>query len=564
MILCLIFGVGILTLFVCLCLCVYLSRSFYCVFYVCPHQCDWPPDLIGGECVLCNQARMAVDIPGLVAVVAFYVVILAIGIWASRKSKKEEKKCDGSKSEVTIVGGRNINVLVGVFTMTGGLFFAKPMRSKRYVTMLDPFQHHYGNSFTTALLFPALISDILWVACILAALGGTMSVILGLSSTFSIILSAAVSITYTFLGGLYSVAYTDIIQLSFIFFSLWLCIPFLVLNPASTDITHTAFLNQSNNDPWMGELKLEDAGRWADEMLLLALGGLAYQALHQRILSAASSTRAQVTCFAAAGVVFIMGIPSVVIGAVAASTDWNQTAYGLPPPYERGEAGKILPLALQYLTPSWVSVLGIGSVAAAVMSSMDSVLLSSASMFTQNIYKTTLRTQASERELQWVIRASVLLVGLAGTGLAFADDSVFAFWLVSGDLIYCMILPQLICVLHFHRANSYGAISGYVVGLLLRVLSGEPLLRIPPVIFFPGWREEDGVIRQYFPFRTLAMLASLLCIPTVSCLVELGFSHRLLPHSWDVLRVFGEKVESESEEKPAPQEKQNSIHNTHL
>lgn len=45
------------------------------------------------------------------------------------------------------------------------------MRSKRYVTMLDPFQHHYGNTFTAVLLLPALASDILWVACILAALG---------------------------------------------------------------------------------------------------------------------------------------------------------------------------------------------------------------------------------------------------------------------------------------------------------------------------------------------------------------------------------------------------------
>lgn len=47
-----------------------------------------------------------------------------------------------------------------------------------------------------------------------------MSIILGLSTTLSIIISAAVSIIYTFLGGLFSVAYTDIIQLSIIFISL--------------------------------------------------------------------------------------------------------------------------------------------------------------------------------------------------------------------------------------------------------------------------------------------------------------------------------------------------------
>lgn len=83
--------------------------------------------------------------------------------------------------------------------------------------------------------------------------------------------------------------------------------------------------------------------------------------------------------------------------------DWNKTAYGLPTPYERGEAGRILPLALQYLAPTWVSVLGIGSVAAAVMSSMDSALLSSASMFTQNVYKTTLRKQVCVCAFVWFI-----------------------------------------------------------------------------------------------------------------------------------------------------------------
>ena len=44
-------------------------------------------------------------------------------------------------------------------------------------------------------------------------IGATMSVILDVSYTLSIWISAAVAITYTLLGGLYSVAYTDIIQL---------------------------------------------------------------------------------------------------------------------------------------------------------------------------------------------------------------------------------------------------------------------------------------------------------------------------------------------------------------
>ena len=44
-----------------------------------------------------------------------------------------------------------------------------------------------------------------------------MSVILDLSYAVSIWISAGVAITYTLLGGLYSVAYTDVIQLVLIF-----------------------------------------------------------------------------------------------------------------------------------------------------------------------------------------------------------------------------------------------------------------------------------------------------------------------------------------------------------
>ncbi|XP_028306554.1 high-affinity choline transporter 1-like [Gouania willdenowi] len=529
---------------------------------------------------------MAVDVPGLVTVVFFYICILLIGLWGYRKSKKVEKTCIGSKSEVTIVAGRNISVLVGIFTMTatwvgggyimgtaeavytpgrgliwavglpayamnfllGGLFFAKPMRSKRYMTMLDPFQKRYGNTFTAALLLPVLLSDILWVACILAALGGTMSIILGLSSATSIIISAVVSITYTLLGGIYSVAYTDIIQLCFIFISLWLCVPFVILSPAISDSSQAVHFNQSSgHTSWLGNLELENAGQWTDELLLMGLGGLAYQALYQRILSAASVAQAQFTCFAAAGAVFIMGIPSVIIGVAATAADWNMTDYGLPSPFDRGEAGKILPLVLDHLTPSWLSVLGIASIAAAVMSSMDSALLSSASMFTQNIYKKTIRTQASETELQWVIRVSTLLVGLSGTGAAFGDESVLALWLISADLLYCVVFPQLVGVLYFGCANTYGAISAFVLGVLLRLLSGEQLFGIAPVILYPGWKEEGGVIMQYFPYRTFNVICTLMCLFAVSKGAELIFQHHLLSPSWDVLRVCEKKKEIDSE-----------------
>uniref|UniRef100_A0A3Q1JEP8 High affinity choline transporter 1-like n=1 Tax=Anabas testudineus TaxID=64144 RepID=A0A3Q1JEP8_ANATE len=518
---------------------------------------------------------MSLNVPGLVVMAVFYVLILGTGIWASLRSKKEERKCTGDGMEITLLAGRKINLLVGIFTLTatwvgggfilgiaeatynptlgavwalmpvpyvvtfflGGFFFAKPMRENKYVTMMDPFQQRYGNILSSALIFPALVADVLWVARTLVSLGGTMSVILDLPYAYSIIISSLVAIIYTLLGGLYSVAYTDVIQLVLIFVSLWVCVPFLMTNPHSVDISLTAY-NYTFQNPWVGTVELDEAGKWFDDFMLLALGGLAYQAFYQRILSSSSYTQAQVTCFASAAFCLVLGIPSVLVGAVAASTDWNSTGYGLPTPYERDQAGAILPISLQYLTPPYVSVIGIGAVAGAVMSSMDSALLSSASLFSSNIYKNIIRKQASDREMQWVIRISVVVVGLAGTGLTFLDSSVLVFWIVGVDMSYTIMFPQLVCVLFFKVSNCYGAVVGFAMGTIMRVLSGEPLIGLPPAIQFPGCRlDKEGKLTQFFPFRTTIMIVSLLSILLFSWLASIIFNNGLLSEKWDVFNI---------------------------
>ena len=76
------------------------------------------------------------------------------------------------------------------------------------------------------------------------------------------------------------------------------------------------------------------------------------------------------------------------------SLDWNMTSYTdltVNGTLKDGDATRILPLVLQYLTPSAISFIGLGAVSAAVMSSADSSTLSASSMFSRNIYKLIFR-----------------------------------------------------------------------------------------------------------------------------------------------------------------------------
>jgi len=65
-----------------------------------------------------------------------------------------------------------------------------------------------------------------------------------------------------------------------------------------------------------------------------------------------------------------------------------------------GDLKKTASLSLKYLTPAGVSYIGLGAVAAAVMSSTDSSLLSAASLMTVNVVQEFLDLAKIETSLR--------------------------------------------------------------------------------------------------------------------------------------------------------------------
>ncbi|KAE8299475.1 High-affinity choline transporter 1 [Larimichthys crocea] len=535
---------------------------------------------------------MAIHAEGLVAIVIFYLLILFVGIWAAWKNKNSGVGDGGDRSESIMVGGRDIGLFVGGFTMTatwvgggyingtaeyvylpgcglawaqapfgyalslvvGGLFFAKPMRSRGYVTMLDPFQQLYGKRMGGLLFIPALMGEIFWSAAILSALGATLSVIVDININMSVVISAMIAIFYTLVGGLYSVAYTDVVQLFCIFLGLWISVPFAMSNPAVSDISVSA-REEIYQSPWLGTIESEDTWLWVDNFCLLMLGGIPWQVYFQRVLSASSATYAQVLSFLAAFGCLVMAVPSVLIGAIGASTDWNQTTYGSLPPKDKDESDMILPIVLQHLCPPYISFFGLGAVSAAVMSSADSSILSASSMFARNIYQLAFRQSASDNEIVWVMRCTIFVFGALATAMALLTGSVYGLWYLSSDLVYVIIFPQLLSVLFVKGTNTYGSVAAYVFGLVLRIGGGEPYLKLPPFIYYPGWvnqkkvhhltGEEEHFIQQRFPFKSVSMVASFLANVAFSYLTKYLFESGMLSHKYDFLDAVVSKHSKE-------------------
>lgn len=164
----------------------------------------------------------------------------------------------------------------------------------------------------------------------------------------------------------------------------------------------------------------------------------------------------------------------------------------------------------------------------------------------QHLHQTFLISlfQATDREIQWVIRASVVLTGVIGTSLTSLNNSILIFWFLGNEIAYIVIFPQLVCILFFSISNGYGAVVGLLVGLLFKLLSGDPMLLLPPVIHFPGCTLEDGIYVQYAPVRTICMLASFASILVFSYLTSMLFNKQILPQRWDVLKIRDQKAEA--------------------
>src|SRR5580765_1783707 len=129
-----------------------------------------------------------------------------------------------SSIQLGIQGG----LCFGISLILGGVFFAGVMRRHGFTTLIDPFEARFGKRWSAVLFLPALAGELFWSAELLVAIGSTFGVLLGMTLTSAILLSAVVTTAYTVLGGMWSVAYTDVFQLGLVAIGPPAALPFVL------------------------------------------------------------------------------------------------------------------------------------------------------------------------------------------------------------------------------------------------------------------------------------------------------------------------------------------------
>ncbi len=126
---------------------------------------------------------------------------------------------------------------------------------------------------------------------------------------------------------------------------------------------------------------------------------------------------------------------------------------------------------------------------AAVMSTISSQLLVTASSLTEDLYRILLRRGASDRELSFVSRLAVLIVSVAALALSYTkNDTILTLVAYAWAGFGASFGPVILLSLYWKKMNRWGALAGMAVGAITVIVwANVPALKETLYEIVPGF-----------------------------------------------------------------------------
>lgn len=334
--------------------------------------------------------------------------------------------------------------------------------------------------FFTAYTLPYMVTSIRGAAVALEiGSGGT------LDSRWGAIGVLALAVLYTSLGGMRATAWTNVLQ-GFLFLSFMVVGGVLFARGVGAEgAAETASISGAMQRLAAERPDLLSIGAgglfapkaWASWGLAISLTVVAFPHMFARLLAADSDRSLKRICLLYPGALALLWVPAVCIGA------WGALAF---PGLEGRASDGIFPLMVErFLPPTW-QALGFIAVLAAVMSTLDAMLLTLGSMVTRDLLPRPADQAAAERRDvvlgRWLSLGFAVLVYLLWR---FAPQSIYALASVAFSGYVCLV-PTLLLGVRWRRFDARAGIGSLLVGngvYFAALASGDGL----SAAMQPGW-----------------------------------------------------------------------------
>ncbi|MCQ2770965.1 MAG: sodium/proline symporter, partial [Clostridia bacterium] len=289
------------------------------------------------------------------------------------------------------------------------------------------------------------------------------------STVTGMIIATVIIVLYTMLGGFKAVCWTDFIQ-GLLMLAAVLILPIIALFMLKSGNTASTFLpwTQSNENYF----NLLSSGKldWASiSDILTGFGwGLGYFGMPHilvRYMSIKDSKAMKKSQIIGSVWTFIILTMASVLGIVAheflgssmADTK-NQIFVSL--------ARNIF----SYGALAFIGGILISAIIAASMSTADSQLLASSSAFASDVYKTTIRKKASNKEMMNVSRIVVVIIAIIALFIALSGSGIMALVSSAWSIFGASFGPVILLALYWRKFNYKGCAVGIVTGITVSIL----------------------------------------------------------------------------------------------
>jgi SSS family solute:Na+ symporter len=420
---------------------------------------------------------------------AYLIVLIIIGIYSKKKSKTIEgffvaERRLGLLSlsftlSATVIGSSAI-IVAGIYVyrfglsglwldLSGGIglillafFFARKIRGMAKYTLPQIVEKMYGQkAYLISSLF-VVMAEIAWLALIMQSTQAVLSTFLPLDSNVTLLLVAAIIVLYTYLGGQYAVAYSDILQFAIMIIGIcFLTAPLALYYSKGFSTLSANYLSFpiSSNFGVMDMLSL---------LFMVGLAHMVGSDIYSKLFSAQSEKISSRGAFLAGIFKILFGIAVAIIALSAIEIN-----------LQLEEPASLIPEMIFRVVPFPLDSLVIVALLATLMSSADSVLLTASAVVSNDIIRS-----ANNKKLVKVCQIMVIVIGGGSLILALLSPGLRQTFVLGYSIFAAgLVIPILFGFYKDKlRLNSHGAIVSMIVGSTA-TLMGHVLHWKNPVIY---------------------------------------------------------------------------------
>jgi len=385
-------------------------------------------------------------------------------------------------------GYQSLVMVIFMSSIIGAYFLFAPKlfrlsKKHGFITTGDFIHHRFKNTVLTIIIVIISIFALgNYILTNLKAIGYIVVAATGGRVGFAqgIILLSLIMVIYETLGGMRSVAWTDVIQGVLLLVGVILI--FIVIQVEYGGMVTSAEIIKSQNPEFFNPPNWTEKRLWISTIGLAFFGISVYPHAIQRIYAAKDEHTLKRSLQIMVFMPLITTMFMMVVGWVGLAQFPNLDPQG---------SEQITILMLQdigYRIPAMgmMIVLFLSAAIAAIMSTVDSALLAISAMVTKDLYG-RLQPGKSQRELirigkifSWVIMGLAVLLAIK------LPQTIWRLMEIKLELL-CQIAPAIFLGLHLKRLSSRAVLYGVIIGTIVAVIiTLHPLLPTKPLGIHAG------------------------------------------------------------------------------